>query len=115
MKFSAENDLNDLKQWLQENEMYAENQGVSKGDSLETRRVQNGHGTKPWEAKVRFSQNYNPLRRDLQDEKTKTNTLIQWASLNKRLFPEMASTLERYVQRRISGNPKFFRFGRNPK
>ena len=46
MKFSAENDLNDLKQWLQENEMYAENQGVSKGDSLETT----------------DAQNYNPLR-----------------------------------------------------
>ena len=97
MKFSAENDLIDFNQWLQENEVYAENQGDSRGDYLKTT----------------DAQNYNPLR-ILQDQKYKRGPSIQWASLNQRLFPEMASTLERHVQRRISGNPGFFRIGRNP-
>ena len=92
MKFSAENDL--TNQWLQGNEIYAENQEDSRGDSLE-----------PIE-----DQNYNPLK-ILQDQKYKKG---KWASLNQRLFPEMASTLERLVQRKISGNPGFFRIGRNP-
>ena len=52
------------------------------------------------------AKNYNPLRI------TKRAPSIQWASLNQRLFPEMASTLERHVQRGISGNPGFFRIGR---
>ena len=97
MKFSAENDFIDLKQWLQEHGVYAENQEDSRGDSLETT----------------DDQNYNPLR-ILQDQKYKRDPSIKLASLNQRLFPEMASTLERLVQRRISGNPGFFRIGRNP-
>ena len=98
MKFSAENDFIDFKQWLQEHGVYAENQGDSRGDYLGT--------TDP--------QNYNPLR-ILQDQKYKRDPSIKLASLNQRLFPEMASTLERLVQRRISGNPGFFRIGRNPR
>ena len=34
--------------------------------------------------------------------------------MNKRLLPEMTNTLERYVQRKISGNPGFFRILMNP-
>ena len=94
MKFSAENDPTDFNQWLQGNEIYAENQEDSRGDSLETTE----------------DQNYNPLR-ILEDQKYKKE---KRASLNQRLFPEMASTLERLVQRKISGNPGFFRIGRNP-
>ena len=97
MKFSAENDFIDFKQWLQEHGVYAENQGDSRRDSLETTE----------------DQNYNPLR-ILQDQKYKRDPSIKLASLNQRLFPEMASTLERLVERRISGNPGFFRIGRNP-
>ena len=97
MKFSAENDFIDLKQWLQEHGVYTENQEDSRGDSLETT----------------DDQNYNPLR-ILQDQKYKRDPSIKLASLNQRLFPEMASTLERLVERRISGNPGFFRIGRNP-
>ena len=97
LKFSAENDFIDFKQWLQEHGVYAENQGDSRRDSLETTE----------------DQNYNPLR-ILQDQKYKRDPSIKLASLNQRLFPEMASTLERLVERRISGNPGFFRIGRNP-
>ena len=59
-------------------------------------------------------QNYNPLR-NLQDQKYKRDPSIQLASLNQRLFPEMASKLERLIQRKISGNPGFFRIGRTKK
>ena len=97
MKFSAENDPTNFNQWLQGNEIYAENLENSRGDSLETTE----------------DQNYNPLR-ILQDQKYKRDPSIKLASLNQRLFPEMASTLERLVERRISGNPGFFRIGRNP-
>ena len=90
MKFSAENDFIDFKQWLQEHGVYAENQE----DSLKTTNEKNS----------------NPLG----DQRYKRDPRIQWASLNQRLFPEMASTLERLVQRKISGNPGFFRIGRNP-
>ena len=97
MKFSAENDFIDFKQWLQEHGVYAENQDDSRGDSLETTE----------------DKDYNPSR-ILQDQKYKRGPSIQWASLNNRLFPEMARMLERLVQNKISGNPGFFRIGRNP-